>query len=130
MSRAQGPCAKRGDATVANVAGRRQFGVSVMFDLSEAAGMSREQATAQRGARAPLGVRPLRGMQAPPLRSLASAPPPDPAGAGPSGYAPASTREAGMQASANTAGRRRHRVLVWFGLTEAAGMSRVLRWRT
>jgi hypothetical protein len=34
-------------------------------------------------------------------------------------------REAGMQASANTAGRRRHGVLVWFGLTEAAGMSRM-----
>src|SRR3990172_6159857 len=63
-------------------------------------------------------------------RSSLSPPLPDPAGAGPSGYAPASTREAGMQASANTAGRRRHRVLVWFGLTEAAGMSRVLRWRT
>ena len=43
MSRAQGPRAKRGDATVANVAGRRQFGVPVMFDLSEAAGMSRAQ---------------------------------------------------------------------------------------
>ena len=41
MSRAQGPRAKRGDATVANVAGRRQFGVPVMFDLSEAADMSR-----------------------------------------------------------------------------------------
>ncbi|MGA9032817.1 MAG: hypothetical protein WB402_09905 [Sulfuricaulis sp.] len=41
MSRAQGPRAQRGDATVANVAGRRQFGVPVMFDLSEAAGMSR-----------------------------------------------------------------------------------------
>ena len=33
-------------------------------------------------------------------------------------------REAGMQASANTAGRRRHGVLVWFGLTEASDMSR------
>ena len=43
MSRAQGPRAKRGDATVANVAGRRQFGVPVMFDLSEAAGMSSAQ---------------------------------------------------------------------------------------
>jgi len=39
-------------------------------------------------------------------------------------------REAGMQASANTAGRRRHGVLVWFGLTETAGMRKVLRWRT
>ena len=36
-------------------------------------------------------------------------------------------REAGMQASANTAGRRRHSVLVWFGFTEAAGMSRMWR---
>jgi hypothetical protein len=35
------PRAQRGDATVANVAGRRQFGVPVMFDLSEATGMSR-----------------------------------------------------------------------------------------
>ena len=52
-------------------------------------------------------------------RSLLSPPLPDPAGAGPSGNASASTREAGMQASANTAGRRRHGVLVWFGLTEA-----------
>ena len=32
-------------------------------------------------------------------------------------------REAGMQASANAAGRRRHGVLVLFDLTEAAGMS-------
>ncbi len=32
-------------------------------------------------------------------------------------------REAGMQASANAAGRRRHGGLVWFALTEAAGMS-------
>jgi len=37
------PRAKRGDATVANVAGCRQFGVPVIFDLSEAAGMSRAQ---------------------------------------------------------------------------------------
>ncbi len=36
-------------------------------------------------------------------------------------------REAGMQASANTAGRRRHGVLVLFGLTEASGMSRAKR---
>ena len=33
-------------------------------------------------------------------------------------------REAGMQASANTAGRRRHGVLVLFDLTEALDMSR------
>ena len=39
-------------------------------------------------------------------------------------------REAGMQASANTAGRRRHGALVWFGLTEAAGMRGAMRWRT
>ena len=32
-------------------------------------------------------------------------------------------REAGMQASANAAGRRRHGVLVLSDLTEAAGMS-------
>jgi hypothetical protein len=43
MSRAQGPRAKRGDATAANVAGRRRLGVSVMFDMSEAADMSRAQ---------------------------------------------------------------------------------------
>jgi len=33
----------------------------------------------------------------------------------------------GMRPAANTAGRRQYGVLVWFGLTEAAGMSRVLR---
>ena len=33
-------------------------------------------------------------------------------------------RVAGMRASANVAGRRRHDVLVLFDLTEAAGMSR------
>jgi len=52
MSRAQGPRAKRGDATVANVAGRRQFGVPVMFDLSEAAGMSSAQGPREAGMQA------------------------------------------------------------------------------
>ena len=32
--------------------------------------------------------------------------------------------EVGMRPAANAAGRRRHVALVWFGLTEAAGMSR------
>ena len=41
--------------------------------------MSREQATAQRRAEALLGMRPLCEMQAPRMRSLASAPLPDPA---------------------------------------------------
>ena len=36
MSRAQGPRAKRGDATVANAAGRRPHGVLVWFSLTEA----------------------------------------------------------------------------------------------
>jgi len=35
--------------------------------------------------------------------------------------------EVGMRPVANTAGRRRHGVLVWFDLTEAAGMSRAMR---
>ena len=48
----------------------------------------------------------------------------DPAGAGPSGYAPASTREAGMRPAANAAGRRQYGVLVLAGITEASGMSR------
>lgn len=37
MSRAQGPRAKRGDATVANAAGRRRHGVLVLSGLTEAA---------------------------------------------------------------------------------------------
>jgi len=37
MSRAQGPRAKRGDATMANAAGRRRYGVLVLFGLTEAA---------------------------------------------------------------------------------------------
>jgi hypothetical protein len=41
MSRAQGPRAKRGDATVANVAGRRRHGVLALFDLTEAAGVNK-----------------------------------------------------------------------------------------
>jgi hypothetical protein len=41
--------------------------------------MSRVMATAQRGVGAPPGMRPLRGMQAPYMRSLASPPLPDPA---------------------------------------------------
>ncbi len=40
MSRAQGPRAKRGDATAANAAGRRQDGVLILSDLTEASGMS------------------------------------------------------------------------------------------
>ncbi len=41
MSREQGPRAQRGDATVANVAGRRQEGVLILPDLTEATHMSR-----------------------------------------------------------------------------------------
>jgi hypothetical protein len=37
MSRAQGPGAKRGDATVANVAGRRRHGVLVWLGDKAAA---------------------------------------------------------------------------------------------
>ncbi len=50
MSRAQGPRAPRGDATVANAAGRRRHDALVWFGLTEAAGMSRAQ-----GPRAPRG---------------------------------------------------------------------------
>jgi hypothetical protein len=39
MSRAQGPHAKRGDATAANAAGRRQEGVLVLSGLAEVSGM-------------------------------------------------------------------------------------------
>jgi hypothetical protein len=50
MSREQGPRAQRGDATVANAAGRRRQGVPIIFGLTEASGMSREQGPrAQRG---------------------------------------------------------------------------------
>ncbi len=37
MSRAQGPRAKRRDATVVNAAGRRRHGAPVLSDLAEAA---------------------------------------------------------------------------------------------
>jgi hypothetical protein len=84
--------------------------------------MSSEMATAQRGAGAPLGMRPLCGMQAPPMRSLASPPLPDPAARVPRATLRGAPREAGMRTAANAAGRRREGVLVLSGLTEASGM--------
>jgi len=59
------------------------------------------------------------GMQAPRVRSLASGSLADPATRVPRPTLRGAPREAGMQASAYTAGRRRHDVLFWFGLTEA-----------
>ena len=88
--------------------------------------MSRAQATAQCSAQALLGTRPLCGMQTPHMRSLASAPLPDPAARVPRATLRGAPRaKRGDATVANVAGRRRHGVLVWFGLTEAAGMSRM-----
>ena len=70
--------------------------------------MSKEMATAQRGAGAPPGMRPLRGMQAPLLRSLASPPLPDPAARVPRATLRGAPRKAGMRPAANV-GRRRQR---------------------
>jgi hypothetical protein len=59
----------------ANAAGRRRYGVSVLFGLTEAAGMSREQATAQCKTEVFLGKQSPCGMLTPergrwrPLRS-------------------------------------------------------------
>ena len=66
--------------------------------------MSREMATTQRGAGAPPEMRPLRGMQAPPTRSLASAPLPDTA----SRVSRATLRGASHVVGASAARRRRY----------------------
>ncbi len=84
--------------------------------------MSREMATAQRGAGAPLGMRPLRGMQAPPpSRSLAFAPLPDPASRVPRATLRGAPHEVGMRPAAIVAGRRQEVVMILSCLTEAAG---------
>jgi hypothetical protein len=83
--------------------------------------MSRAQATAQRGAEALLGMRPLRGMQTPRVRSLTSPPLADPASRAPRPTLRGVPRaQRGDATVANAAGRRRYSVLVLFGLTEAA----------
>ena len=81
--------------------------------------MSREQATALHKAEALLGMQPLCGMQAPRMRSLASAPLPDPASRVPRATLRGAPHAVGMRPAANAAGRRRHSVLVWLGFTEA-----------
>ena len=89
--------------------------------------MSREQATAQRRAEALLGMRPQCGMHAPRVRSLASAPLPDPAARVPRATLRGAPREAGMRPAANAAGRRQDGALILSGLTEASGMSSMKR---
>jgi hypothetical protein len=89
--------------------------------------MSREMATAQRGAGAPLGMRRLRGMQVPRRRSLASPPLADPASRVPRPTLRGAPREAGMRPAAIVAGRRQDGVLILLGLTEASGMSSMKR---
>ncbi len=92
--------------------------------------MSRAQATAQHRAEALLEMQPLCGMQAPRSRSLASAPLPDPATRVPRATLRGAPRaKRGEATVANAAGCRRHGLLVLFGFTEAAGMSRAMRWR-
>jgi len=69
--------------------------------------MSRAMATTQRGAGAPPGMRPLRGMQAPLTRSLASASLPDPASRVPRATLRGAPRaKRGDATAANEAGRR------------------------
>ena len=90
--------------------------------------MSRALATAQRGAGAPLGMRPLRGMQAPRMRSLASPPLPDPAARVPRATLRGAPRaKRGDATVANAAGRRQDCILILSGLTEASGMSGMKR---
>ena len=90
--------------------------------------MSRAMATAQRGAGAPPGMRPLRGMQAARMRSLASPPLPDPAARVPRATLRGAPRaKRGDATAANAAGRRRRGLLVWSDLTEASGMSSITR---
>ena len=74
--------------------------------------MSREQATAQRGAGAPPGMRPLRGMQTLRMRSLASPPLPDPAARVPRATLRGAPHEVGMRPAAIVASRRQ------FGVTD------------
>jgi hypothetical protein len=105
MSSAQGP-REAGMQASANAAGRRRHGVLVLFDLKEAAGMSRAMATAQRGAGAPPGMRPLRGRQAPRRRSLAFPPLPDPAARVPRATLRGAPHVVGMRPAANPARRR------------------------
>ncbi len=69
--------------------------------------MSRAQATARRRAEALLGMQPLCGMQAPRMRSLASAPLPDPAARVPRATLRGAPRaKRGDATVANVAGRR------------------------
>jgi hypothetical protein len=68
--------------------------------------MSRETATAQRGAGAPPGMRPLRGMQAPRMLSLASPPLADPASRVPRPTLRGAPHAVGMRPAANAARRR------------------------
>ena len=82
--------------------------------------MSRAQATAQRRTEALLGMRPLCGMQTPRVRSLASAPLPDPATRVPRATLRGAPRaKRGDATVANVAGCRRHGVSVFFSSTEA-----------
>ena len=61
MSREQGP-REAGMRPAANVAGRRRHGMTDLLGFTEASDMSREMATAQRGAGAPLGMRPAKAI--------------------------------------------------------------------
>jgi hypothetical protein len=91
--------------------------------------MSGAQATAQCSAQALLGTQPLCGMQAPRVRSLASAPLPDPASRVPRATLRGAPRaKRGDATVANVAGCRQFGVPVIFDLSEAAGMSRATRW--
>jgi len=90
--------------------------------------MSREQATAQCSAQAFLGTQPLCGMQTPRMRSLASAPLPDPATRVPRATLRGAPRaKRGDATAANAARHRRHGVLVLFSFPEVAGMSSMKR---
>ena len=71
--------------------------------------MSREQATAQCRAGAPPGMRPLCGMQAPPMRSLASASLPDPASRVPRATLRGAPHAPRGDATVASAARRRQR---------------------
>ena len=82
--------------------------------------MSRAMATAQRGAGAPLGMRPLRGMQASRSRSLASPPLPDPAARVPRETLRGAPRaQRGDATAANAARRRQEGVPDFYDLSEA-----------
>ena len=81
--------------------------------------MSREMVTAQRGAGAPPGMRLLRGMQAPRMRSLASPPLPDPAARVPRATLRGAPHAEGMRPAANAAGRRHRAFRFADALSEA-----------